>query len=437
MIARTASSTDSASPRISTVSLELGLDSRTEDRGGRPRSRRRASRLIGPPRSMVSSTSVPSPGSLRISARPPCRFMRPIIDSRMPRRSSGTASGSKPGPRSSMNTRASPSLDLGVEPDRAAVGGELGGVGERLARRRDRRASRPLVERRVADDDRPRSGRRADSSTSTAAVSQRIGEPLVRACAAARPRATSAAPVSCLRASFATSSGSSARFCTARASGGPSHGGGQPPPRAPGSGRARLAPRRARLAIDHQNGAEIRTSAIVTTKAASAALPADSSTPFAQKKNSAAPRTTAAANPPGRPEGLALQGRRGEVLLRRRPGKAPGRDTRRPTALVTGRASRSGEQPRPRLQVDHSPVLEEQNDAEGQDEIPAPSALESGLLTVGGSPPADLPLGVLFLLVVVVVDATGVDLIGRLVRDQHLPELDVGVQLERRSIGER
>src|SRR3954453_12378599 len=86
--------------------LELGLDARAEDPviiddhdggGGAHR----------PFSLMLNSTSVPSPGSLRIAARPPCRFMRPIIDSRTPWRSSGTAFGSKPGPRSSMKTRAS------------------------------------------------------------------------------------------------------------------------------------------------------------------------------------------------------------------------------------------------------------------------------------------------------------------------------------------
>ena len=63
--------------------------------------------LIAAP-SCVSSTSVPSPGSLRISAFPPYLSMRPIIDSRTPRRSAGIDSGSKPGPRSSMKTRAPP-----------------------------------------------------------------------------------------------------------------------------------------------------------------------------------------------------------------------------------------------------------------------------------------------------------------------------------------
>ena len=39
-----------------------------------------------------------------IRARPPWRSIRPTIDSRTPRRSSGTAAGSKPGPRSRTNT---------------------------------------------------------------------------------------------------------------------------------------------------------------------------------------------------------------------------------------------------------------------------------------------------------------------------------------------
>src|SRR5262249_52286652 len=85
---------------------QLGLDARPEDavvvddhdRGD-------AHRFL----LTVSSTSVPSPGSLRISARPPNLSMRPIIDSWTPRRLAGIFSTSKPGPRSSMNTRASES----------------------------------------------------------------------------------------------------------------------------------------------------------------------------------------------------------------------------------------------------------------------------------------------------------------------------------------
>jgi hypothetical protein len=47
-----------------------------------------------------STTSVPSPGAEWTSARPPCRAMRPMIDSRTPTRPGSTASRSKPWPRS-------------------------------------------------------------------------------------------------------------------------------------------------------------------------------------------------------------------------------------------------------------------------------------------------------------------------------------------------
>src|SRR5206468_528506 len=52
----------------------------------------------------TSSTSVPSPGADRISAVPPSLLSRPRTESRSPRRSSGTVSGSKPLPRSRTNT---------------------------------------------------------------------------------------------------------------------------------------------------------------------------------------------------------------------------------------------------------------------------------------------------------------------------------------------
>src|SRR5439155_5814631 len=55
-------------------------------------------------RGIVSSTSVPSPGALRMTARPPCRSSRPRIDSVMPLRSAETAVGSKPTPRSRTNS---------------------------------------------------------------------------------------------------------------------------------------------------------------------------------------------------------------------------------------------------------------------------------------------------------------------------------------------
>src|SRR3954454_14668172 len=54
-------------------------------------------------RARVSATSVPvSP--LRTVAVPPWRAIRPTIESRIPRRSAGTASRSKPWPRSRTNT---------------------------------------------------------------------------------------------------------------------------------------------------------------------------------------------------------------------------------------------------------------------------------------------------------------------------------------------
>src|SRR4051812_12887993 len=59
--------------------------------------------------SSVSSTSVPAPGAAVIRALPPWRAIRATIDSRTPRRSSGTAAGSKPAPRSRTKTCSRPS----------------------------------------------------------------------------------------------------------------------------------------------------------------------------------------------------------------------------------------------------------------------------------------------------------------------------------------
>src|SRR5438067_919905 len=53
---------------------------------------------------MFSSTSVPWPGLLRTTAAPPCRVMRPTIDSETPRRSASTDAGSNPTPRSRTKT---------------------------------------------------------------------------------------------------------------------------------------------------------------------------------------------------------------------------------------------------------------------------------------------------------------------------------------------
>ena len=54
-------------------------------------------------RGTLSSTSVPSPGTERMTAVPPWRCIRPRIDSAMPLRSPAIASGSNPAPRSRMN----------------------------------------------------------------------------------------------------------------------------------------------------------------------------------------------------------------------------------------------------------------------------------------------------------------------------------------------
>src|SRR3954449_11374731 len=54
-------------------------------------------------RGTVSAASVPV-GPLRMAALPPLRVIRPTMDSRMPRRSAGICSGSKPRPRSRTNT---------------------------------------------------------------------------------------------------------------------------------------------------------------------------------------------------------------------------------------------------------------------------------------------------------------------------------------------
>ena len=59
-------------------------------------------------RSSTSSISVPPPGAVCTAARPPWRSIRPTIDSRTPRRSSGTVAGSKPGPRSRTKTSIRP-----------------------------------------------------------------------------------------------------------------------------------------------------------------------------------------------------------------------------------------------------------------------------------------------------------------------------------------
>ena len=53
-------------------------------------------------------TVVPAPGRLEIAARPPAASIRPVIDSRIPRRDGGVAAGSNPRPLSVTLTTAQP-----------------------------------------------------------------------------------------------------------------------------------------------------------------------------------------------------------------------------------------------------------------------------------------------------------------------------------------
>ena len=172
------------------------------------------------------------------------------------------------------------------------------------------------------------------------------------------PASQSRSSLSCRRASLATSSGSSARFCMS-ASVCRTESWRCAATSARSSERARGHPLRvpSRLAIDHQNGAEISSRAIVTTKAASATLPADSSTPVNQKKNRAAPTSTPTANPTLETR-LVSWLRAGErTLSRSRAGRWPVlgagpegslRPTRQDAAAVHGNDTT-------RAEVDHSP----------------------------------------------------------------------------------
>src|SRR5699024_5086855 len=58
--------------------------------------------------SIVTLTSVPSPGAHLILALPPMRLMRSTMESLIPWRSSGMASESKPSPRSRTKMDSSP-----------------------------------------------------------------------------------------------------------------------------------------------------------------------------------------------------------------------------------------------------------------------------------------------------------------------------------------
>ena len=76
--------------------------------------------------------------------------MRPTIDSRTPRRSAGTASGSKPGPRSRTNTSTRSLADLGVDGDRRRGPANLAAL-TIASRAAATSASARVVERAVAD----------------------------------------------------------------------------------------------------------------------------------------------------------------------------------------------------------------------------------------------------------------------------------------------
>ena len=100
-----------------------------------------------------SWTQVPRPGLETMATPPPWRWMRPRIESAMPRRSVGTASGSKPSPSSRTNPVSLVRLDLDVHRDQRrprSAPRAAGGVEGRLLAGVDQRPG-GVVERGVAD----------------------------------------------------------------------------------------------------------------------------------------------------------------------------------------------------------------------------------------------------------------------------------------------
>src|SRR5271154_6410756 len=71
-------------------------------------------RLHGGHAGQLTVTVVPAPGRLTTAARPPAASIRPVIDSRMPRRDGGVAAGSNPRPRSVILTTAQPAPPVTV-----------------------------------------------------------------------------------------------------------------------------------------------------------------------------------------------------------------------------------------------------------------------------------------------------------------------------------
>src|SRR5579875_1389505 len=75
-----------------------------QEHPGAPSRPGRSGAQRGLTRATLSSTSVPAPGDVRTTARPPLRCIRATIDWAMPRRSGVTAPRSNPEPRSRTNT---------------------------------------------------------------------------------------------------------------------------------------------------------------------------------------------------------------------------------------------------------------------------------------------------------------------------------------------
>src|SRR5580698_7205363 len=71
-------------------------------------------RLHGAHAGQLTVTVVPAPGRLAIEARPPTASIRPVIDSRMPRRDGGVPAGSNPRPRSVTLTTAQPAPPVAI-----------------------------------------------------------------------------------------------------------------------------------------------------------------------------------------------------------------------------------------------------------------------------------------------------------------------------------
>ena len=161
--------------------------------------------------SITSSTSVPAPGRVWISARPPWRSIRPEHRLAQPAPVGRHGGEVEARPAVAHEHLDAVALHLGVDADRG-VGRELDGVEHRLARGGDQRA-RALVERAVAD--------RHDLDRDAVRVLdlgdrrlERGGERVVAGRSAREPAFSHArSSRSWRRASAATSRGSPARFC--------------------------------------------------------------------------------------------------------------------------------------------------------------------------------------------------------------------------------